>query len=82
MSPGLEVIIAAVPRPHTRPLEAPELARVSEARILVKVLEVEAAAAAVSSPHVPLVIEVLAQVVVGPRLAPVSLPVTLALMRL
>ena len=81
MSPGLEVSIA-VPGPHTRPLEAPELARVSEARILVKVLEVEAAAAAVSSPHVPLVIEVLAQVVVGPRLAPVSLPVTLAQMRL
>ena len=79
MSPGLDVSIA-VPGPHTRPLEAPELTRVSEARILVKVLEVEAAAAAVSSPHVPLVIEVLAQVVVGPRLAPVSLPVTLALM--
>ena len=79
MSPGVEVIIAA-PRPHTRTLEAPELTRVSEARILVKVLEVEAAATAVASPHVPLVIEVLAQVVAGPRLTAVSLPVTWALM--
>ena len=66
-----------VARTQSRPLEAPELARVSEARILVKVLKVEAAAAAVTSPHVPLVIEVLAQVVAAPGLAAVSLSVTM-----
>ena len=56
-------------------LKTPELClRVSKARILVKVLEVEATALA--SPHTPLLIEVLALIVAGPGLAPVSLPVT------
>ena len=75
-SPGLEVM-TNVPWTHPRPLETPELSRVSEARILVKVLKVEAAAAAVPPPHVPLLIEVLAQVVAAPGLAAVSLPVTM-----
>ena len=79
-SPALEVM-TNVPRPHARPLEAPELARVSEARILVKVLKVEAAAGAVPPPHVPLLIEVLAQVVAAPGLAAVSLPVMMERLR-
>ena len=49
-------------------LKTPKLARVAKARILVKVLKVEAAA----SPHIPLLVEVLSLVVAAPR----SLPVT------
>ena len=56
-------------------LKTPELClRVSKARILVKVLEVEAAA--VASSHTPLLIKVLTLIIAGPGLAPVSLPVT------
>ena len=57
------------------PLQTPELSLcLSKARVLVEVLEVEAAA--LRPPHTPLLVEVLALVVAGPRLAPVPLPVT------
>ena len=68
MSPALGVI-SAIPRHHPRPLKTPRLSGSTETRILVKILEVK-----VASPHIPVLVEILAQVVAGPGLAEVSMP--------